>query len=688
MTKHLFSVVALLCFAACSPPDNPKVGAVEQAFVDVTAAPYNAKGNALRYSDGAMATGSTTFTSSSATFTAGDVGKVIHVRDAAGGGSPNALRTTIATYVNSHTVTLAAANASGAAVSGALFIYGTDDGPAVQAAVTAVLNGPGSGEIRFPTPVGAYLMASTVNAIATGQLRFVGEGATLMIGLDDQYDSTILVNTSLIEITGFRFESDIPVIGSGASPMRVLSLGGFTVSVHDCSFVDTMARDGVVVLAGHNNAIHDINIFGGYVSGTDRGIINLAYGGVAERVLGVDGNVNGAAAWMAVNPDVAASYDAAGEHPFTFRNCSFDEAGGASHILVKPTNGFNASRVEIVNCDGLGSPGATGSPYLIYDTDDVFIDNSALVSRTITPMVALYNVGRTTIRRQKWATPGTAAGQSFGIIAADSNCGTVKVIDSDFSTLSSDAADTTVELDGKETKMFPASNLATGLLVKADTSNAGRYVAAGTADPSSSVLGVVVKGTSKASATMTVPAPGSIPSPQYLYFNTSWGGQSGKLTEWRGDGGAFLGLPWVAINFQTDTTATQVATRAASVIAGLTSAGVFDVTASSSGANLTVTATVEGINHNRPVSDDVAFTMPTIGGGNAHAEIGLLRGQVYRVKIDGASAIAVGDKLKLSAVTAGRAAKATTGAMVGVALSASTATADAFVDMLFSPGTI
>jgi hypothetical protein len=66
-----------------------------------------ALGNAISWADGTITTGTNTFTSASASFTAADVGKTIQVDGAGSGGITGApLVTTIAGYTNSTTVTL------------------------------------------------------------------------------------------------------------------------------------------------------------------------------------------------------------------------------------------------------------------------------------------------------------------------------------------------------------------------------------------------------------------------------------------------------------------------------------------------------------------------------------------------------------------------------------------------------
>src|SRR5438128_2904081 len=77
-------------------------------WYDVTASPFNAKGDTKTVTDGAMTSGSAILTcSTSAAFTAADVGKQISVMSA----SSTAMRlsTTVATFVNATTITVATA---------------------------------------------------------------------------------------------------------------------------------------------------------------------------------------------------------------------------------------------------------------------------------------------------------------------------------------------------------------------------------------------------------------------------------------------------------------------------------------------------------------------------------------------------------------------------------------------------
>jgi hypothetical protein len=125
---------------------------------------YSAVGNGIQFSDGAITTGTTAFTSASATFTASDVGKVITIEDA--GGTDINLTTTIAAFVSATAVTLTAA--ASATVSSKTFVYGSDDTTYIQAAIDAAA-ADGGGTVFFPKGIyvinGAFSNPSTDNSV-------------------------------------------------------------------------------------------------------------------------------------------------------------------------------------------------------------------------------------------------------------------------------------------------------------------------------------------------------------------------------------------------------------------------------------------------------------------------------------------------------------------------------------------
>ncbi len=110
-------------------------GVTQLKGVAVYVEDYGAKGDVRSVQDGGMTSASTTLTSSTAAFTAGDVGKAIGVRGAAASGIK--LKSTISSVTNGTTVVLA--NAASNTVSNAQVDFGTDDTAAIQAAINDVV---------------------------------------------------------------------------------------------------------------------------------------------------------------------------------------------------------------------------------------------------------------------------------------------------------------------------------------------------------------------------------------------------------------------------------------------------------------------------------------------------------------------------------------------------------------------
>lgn len=141
---------------------------------DVTATAYGAKGDAQVVTDGAMSSGSAVLTSATANWPSSAVGKAISVKGAAASGVTT-LVTTIASRQSATQVTLAAANASGGAVSGAVVIWGTNDQAAIQAAVDAAEAYLAAGHTYAQVflPPRPYILAGALNTSKSGNGQIV-----------------------------------------------------------------------------------------------------------------------------------------------------------------------------------------------------------------------------------------------------------------------------------------------------------------------------------------------------------------------------------------------------------------------------------------------------------------------------------------------------------------------------------
>jgi hypothetical protein len=132
---------------------------------------YGAKFDARRVGDLSVVNGSTSVTSSSANFTAADVGKLIVIWNAGSGGNSNRTFTGTITGVAAPSAVLSAPY-PGPSQSGATAFIGTDDGAAINTALQAVpLNN--SGVVKVP---GGVIMTSTTLTIAGRSEEFAGQG--------------------------------------------------------------------------------------------------------------------------------------------------------------------------------------------------------------------------------------------------------------------------------------------------------------------------------------------------------------------------------------------------------------------------------------------------------------------------------------------------------------------------------
>ena len=132
---------------------------------------YGAKLDARRIGDMSVTNGSTAVSSNSANFTPADVGKLIVIWSAGSGSSSVRTFTGTITAVAAPTAVLSAPYGGGSQTNAAAFI-GSDDGAAVNAALSAVaLNN--SGVVKVP---GAVIMTTTTLAINGRSEEFAGQG--------------------------------------------------------------------------------------------------------------------------------------------------------------------------------------------------------------------------------------------------------------------------------------------------------------------------------------------------------------------------------------------------------------------------------------------------------------------------------------------------------------------------------
>jgi len=151
-------------------------------------------------SDGAMASGSSTLTTSTGQFLSTDVGKYIAVQGAGTAGAT--LFTTIAGYTNSNTVTLTNPNASGGAISGKFIEFGTDDTAAFQAAINAAITNSG-GTVQMPMGSCFVTRLNLAGISLSINLQGFGVNGTRIFPLHNSSYGTS--NGHVIDLTGSAF---------------------------------------------------------------------------------------------------------------------------------------------------------------------------------------------------------------------------------------------------------------------------------------------------------------------------------------------------------------------------------------------------------------------------------------------------------------------------------------------------
>ena len=151
---------------------------------------YGATGNGVIKQDGAQGSSAADFTSASGIFTSADVGKVISIFGGGDSGGVMNLTTTIAAVISATEITLASSLLY--AVSGATYVYGTDDTAAIQAAINATAM-QDYGKVYFPEGVfivnGPFQSSSVGNAQLT--LPLIGPNS---IGLHILLEGSLAVS--------------------------------------------------------------------------------------------------------------------------------------------------------------------------------------------------------------------------------------------------------------------------------------------------------------------------------------------------------------------------------------------------------------------------------------------------------------------------------------------------------------
>jgi hypothetical protein len=213
-----------------------------------------AKGDTVTLIDGAINSGTAAFSSASASFTAGDVGKAIVVSGA--GTSGNALVTTIQSFTSSTSVTLAA-NA-GTTVSAALTYYGTDDTAAVRSCIT---QGTAQGGRCTINDGYTFMVSNTSSTITVSGSTFLGGGlidgtgtivfapqGVLTGGTNDRLFYLQSTESAILQVSAAIAKGDTKFIAANVADAAILNPGDWVIiTVRDSGATDNVYVDWIQV---------------------------------------------------------------------------------------------------------------------------------------------------------------------------------------------------------------------------------------------------------------------------------------------------------------------------------------------------------------------------------------------------------------------------------------------------------
>lgn len=155
-------------------------------IADITIKPrmLGAKGDVTEGSDGAITATDATFISAAGAFTSSDIGKRISI---AGAGTAGAVHSTTIASINS-AISVELTLAAVTTVSGAAYVYATDD-------TTAITNAIGVGR-NIDFDWGDYLVSSKITVANAGQ-RFFASGYPRVTGVDNRAARIVVDNPTL-----------------------------------------------------------------------------------------------------------------------------------------------------------------------------------------------------------------------------------------------------------------------------------------------------------------------------------------------------------------------------------------------------------------------------------------------------------------------------------------------------------
>ncbi len=307
-------------------------------------------------SDAAMAASSTSLSSATADFTAGDVGKTIVVGGA--GASGTKLVATVSSVQSATAVTLSAPAATAVSDKGAA--WGTDCSTALAAGLAAISAARG-GVLEVD---GLFLLANPVSCSFGGEtdvihatIRGTGSDSALWIATAASADA-ITLSSAEIDFIDLNF---VGVPGATIDARRILDFTGLGARLDRCGFYGLAVSEAVIHASGCALETRSCRFGGSFTLGGVHSVIEnknwirysddnshfIDYGYFRSRYYGKSGDQAGNLGWVrADSPTTALGARGAG----VFRMCGtvLDE-GSRRGIVVKPT----AGTVPHVMLDGL-----------------------------------------------------------------------------------------------------------------------------------------------------------------------------------------------------------------------------------------------------------------------------------------------------------------------------------------------
>lgn len=402
--------------------------------------------------DAAVTTGSPVLTSATANFQSADVGKHIVV-----GVAGNAiLRSTIVSVESSTSVTMA--DNAAHTVTGKGVSWGTDNGPAFQAALDAL---PLDGPAVLYVPPGTYLVTTAVSKNFNGlrSVRITGAGtATRVIPATGAGAHAFTIQNG-----GFGVEIDHLVFhgtpGTGQDADSVFNMEGGVAHIHHVQFLGVAcvgAQGGVLRVTGDTLVEHCY--FGGSIATADNPVVGAVEGwtklvvrdcsffdwGILDGYQHSKTPLGNTGAWVGALGTPDELVDAQKQGVLRVQDCRMDE--GAIH-LVKVMPGIDAGRiVQHVHVSGVrGNLSVVSSAAGVYARGVRFL--------TVEDCWFGYNTG--SAKRIVWALRSEVVKlrhvigtESASIIETDANVDYIEIEDCVYATFTNNATASRVVTKG------------------------------------------------------------------------------------------------------------------------------------------------------------------------------------------------------------------------------------------------